>query len=177
MAYGLRFRFRVQALRDWPEATLVDWAATNPFAVVALAQRAAHRRSSDAKRKLRKREIIALLYRYRYGREDVLNLLRFIDWLLRLPKALEVELRNELIALEEETNMTYIMSLERFAREEGREEGREQTLCELLGELLATRFGPLSEPIQERLAEADAALLAIWFRRALTASSLEVVFM
>ena len=51
----------------------------------------------------------------RYEREDVLNLLRFIDWLIRLPRALE--LRDELRALEEETNMAYVMSIERFARE------------------------------------------------------------
>ena len=103
--YGVHFRFRAQALRDWSEATLIDLAATNPFAVVALAQLAAHRRSKPMKRKVRKREIIALLYRYGYSREDVLQLLRFIDWLIRLPQGLELELRNELIALEEDTKM------------------------------------------------------------------------
>ncbi len=186
--YGLRFRFRVQALRDWSEATLVDLAATNPFAVVALAQLAAHRRSKEVKRKIRKREIIALLYRYGYGREDVLQLLRFIDWLIRLPKGLELELRNELIALEEETKMAYVMSIERLALEKGREEGmekgvekgmekgREETLCELLVELLVTRFGPLPETVREQLAVADAAQLSIWFRRALTAATMDAVF-
>ena len=66
--YGVRFRFRVQALRAWNESTLIELAACNPFAVVALAQRAAHRRWKDEKRKVLKREIITLLYRYRYGR-------------------------------------------------------------------------------------------------------------
>jgi len=178
--YGLHFRFRVQALRDWSEAALAGLAATNPFAVVALAQLAAHRRSKHTKRKARKREIIALLYRYGYGREDVLKLLRFIDWLIRLPQGLELELRNELIALEEETKMAYVMSIERLAlergREEGREEGREQTLCELLDELLVTRFGPLPETVRSQLVAADAAQLSIWFRRALTASTLDAVF-
>ena len=117
--YGVRFRFRVRGLWDWLEDELVTLAATNPFAVVALAQLAAHRRSSNPERKARKREIIELLYRYRYGREDVLQLLRFIDWLIRLPRALELELRDELLALEKETNMAYVMSIERLAREEG----------------------------------------------------------
>ena len=127
---------------------------------------------------------MALLYRYGYGREDVLQLLRFIDWLIRLPKALELELRNELIALEEETKMAYVMSIERLAlekgreegRKEGREEGREQTLCELLDELLTTRFGPLPESVRGKLAAAHAAQLSIWFRRALTAAALDAVF-
>jgi hypothetical protein len=61
-------------------------------------------------------------------------------------------------------------------REEGREEGREQTLAELLEELLAVRFGPLSEPVRERLAGAEADDLRRWFRNALTATSLEAVF-
>jgi hypothetical protein len=178
--YGLRFRFRVQALRTWEEETLISLAATNSFAVVALAQLAAHRRSKDPKRKAQKREIIALLYRYRYEREDVLKLLRFIDWMIRLPKDLELELRNELMALEEETKMAYVMSIERFAlekgREEGREEGREQTLCELLEELLVTRFGPLPETVRERLEGADSTQLSLWFRRGLTAAALDEVF-
>jgi hypothetical protein len=60
--------------------------------------------------------------------------------------------------------------------EKGLEKGREQTLCELLEELLVARFGPLSETVRGRLAGADSARLAIWFRRALTASSLDAVF-
>jgi len=60
--------------------------------------------------------------------------------------------------------------------EKGMEKGREQTLGELLEELLATRFGPLSETVRDRLAGADSAQRAIWFRRALTAPSLERVF-
>jgi hypothetical protein len=130
--YGVRFRFRVQALRAWDESTLIERAASNPFAVVALAQRAAHRRWKDEKRKVRKREIITLLYRYRYGREDVLKLLRFIDWLIRLPDELEQELRAELTVLVEEKSMAYVTSFERFAREEGREEGRKEARKEVL---------------------------------------------
>ena len=59
---------------------------------------------------------------------------------------------------------------------DGRQEGREQTLYELLEELLVARFGPLSETVRGRLAGADSARLALWFRRALTASSLDAVF-
>ncbi|WP_295440700.1 hypothetical protein [uncultured Thiodictyon sp.] len=70
---GLRFRFRVHALPDWDEADLVGRAADNPFAVVALAQLAAHRRTSDPERKARKGEIIALLYRYRYNRDEAIK--------------------------------------------------------------------------------------------------------
>ena len=61
----------------------------------ALAQLAAHRRTSDPERKVRTGELIALLYRYRYARADAIKLLRFIDWLIRLPRPLELALRRD----------------------------------------------------------------------------------
>ena len=182
--YGLRFRFRVRGLRDWREEELVTLAATNPFAVVALAQLAAHRRSSNPGRKARKREIIELLYRYRYEREDVLNLLRFIDWLIRLPRALELELRDELRALEEETNMAYVMSIERFAREEGWEEGREEGREEgekrgeakALLRLVRAKFGSSEPAVEARIQGAEPAQLELWLEQILTANSPDELF-
>ena len=95
---GVHFCYRVHHLQQWADQLAIFKArvATNPFAVVALAQLAAHRRTSDPERKASKREIIWLLYESGYGRDDVLALLRFIDWMLRLPPALELELRGEL---------------------------------------------------------------------------------
>ena len=61
-------------------------------------------------------------------------------------------------------------------RGKGREEGREETLCELLDELLTARFGSLATTVRSQLAAADAAQLSIWFRRALTAPTLDAVF-
>jgi flagellar biosynthesis/type III secretory pathway protein FliH len=66
------------------------------------------------------------LFRYRYPREDALKLLRFIDWLIRLPPPLELALRQELAELEEQTKMSYVTSWEQFAREEGVAEGRKE---------------------------------------------------
>lgn len=182
--YGLRFRFRVRGLRDWREEELVARAATNPFAVVALAQLAAHRGWSNPGRKARKREIIELLYRYRYEREDVLNLLRFIDWLIRLPRALELELRDELRALEEETSMAYVMSIERLAREEGWEEGREEgreegekrSEAKALLRLVQTKWGPAEPTVVARIEAAEAAQLEQWLERILTAKSPDELF-
>ena len=174
--YGIRFRFRIQGLRNWRDDELVALAATNPFAVVALAQRAAHRRSSDPQRKARKREIISLLYRHHYGREDVLRLLRFIDWLIRLPKALELALRDELLALEEETNMAYVMSIERFAREEGREEGRTEGEAKALLRQIQAKFGPLEPAVEARIQGAEPAQLERWLERILTAKSPDELF-
>jgi hypothetical protein len=174
--FGVRLRFRVQALPDWDEDELIRRAEINPFAVVALAQLAAHRRVGDPERKVRKGEIIALLYRYRYARDDVLMLLRFIDWLIRLPRALERALRQELADLEEQTKMSYVTSWEQFAREEGREEGEQRGEAKALLRLLQVKFGPMTPDIESRVKTAEPAQLDVWLTRILTAATPEDLF-
>jgi hypothetical protein len=181
---GLRFRFRVHGLPDWDEAERAARAADNPFAVVALAQLAAHRRTGDPERKARKGEIIALLYRYRYPREDAIKLLRFIDRLIRLPRPLEVALRRELAELEEQTKMSYVTSWERFAREEGlalgiaqgRDEGRHEGEARALLRLLEAKFGPPPAALAERVRSAPVEQIEAWLTRVLTAERIEEVF-
>ncbi|WP_295392453.1 hypothetical protein [uncultured Thiodictyon sp.] len=173
---GLRFRFRVQALPDWDESELVRRAADNPFAVVALAQLAAHRRTSDPERKARKGEIIALLYRYRYDRDDAIKLLRFIDWLIRLPRTLERILRQELAELEEQTKMSYVTNWERLAREEGIEKGRQEGEAKALLRLMQAKFGPPTPDLATRVQAAEADQIEVWLTRILSASSPDEVF-
>ena len=173
---GVCFRFRVQALPDWDEADLVRRAADNPFAVVALAQLAAHRRTSDPERKARKGEIIALLYRYQYDRDDAIKLLRFVDWLIRLPRALERILRQELAELEEQTKMSYVTSWERFAREEGIEKGRQEGEAKALLRQLEAKFGTPTPDLVTRVQTAEPEQIEVWLTRILTAGSPAGVF-
>jgi hypothetical protein len=63
------------------------------------------------------------LYQQGYQRQDVINLFRFIDWLMSLPKNLEQEFWREIRQLEEETRMPYITSVERLGIEQGIEQG------------------------------------------------------
>ncbi len=174
--YGVCFRFRVHALPDWDKGELIRCAATNPFAVVALAQRAAHRRTSDPERKARKGEIIALLYRYSYDHDDVLKLLRFIDWLIRLPSALERALRQELAELEEQTKMSYVTSWERFAREEGIQKGEQRGEAKALLRQIQFKFGPVTPDIESRIQTAEPAQLEAWLTRILSAATPEEIF-
>ena len=173
--YGVHFRFRVHNLQQWMRrwAQLKKLSASNPFAMVALAQLAAHRKASDPERKASKREIIWLLYQYRFARADVLALLRFIDWMLRLPRALELALRNELIALEESTQMPYVMSYEQMALERGEERGELKSLLRLI----QTKFGTPTPEQQRLLESADIHQLDRWLDRILTASTLDELLM
>ena len=178
--FGVLFRFRVHILPDWQPAELERCAAANPFAVVALAQLAAHQKATDPERKLRKREIIALLSRYRYAREDALKLLRFIDWLIRLPRVLEQALREELNKLEETNAMSYVTSWEEFAREEGLHEGlhegEKRGEAKALLRLIQAKFGPPTPEITTRVQGAETAQLEVWLTRILTAATPEEIF-
>ena len=49
----------------------------------------------------RKLRLIRRLYERGYARQDVLELFRFIDWVLTLPAGLEARLQAELAQLEE----------------------------------------------------------------------------
>jgi predicted transposase YdaD len=94
---------------------------------------------------------------------DVLNLFNFIDWILGLPKALEIEFWQELQAYEQERKVPYITSVERIGydrgkeegREEGREQGREQgaqlQARSILLRLLTRKFGAMPDRALEQL--------------------------
>ena len=58
-----------------------------------------------------------------YRREDVLNLFRFIDWIMRLPEEMEADFWQEIRRYEEEENMPYVTSVERIGVKKGIEQG------------------------------------------------------
>jgi len=120
---------------------------------------------------------IWLLYESGYGRNDILALLRFIDWMLRLPPAFEQELRSELIALEEQKKMSYVMSIERMAEERGEARGETRGEARMLTRLLTLKFGPLSPETQQRISEADADTLLTWSERVLTANTIDEILL
>ncbi len=109
-------------------------------------------------------------------REQVLELFRVLDWMLRLPDDLEREFKRELIAFEEQTKMPYVTSIERLSkqegREEGREEGRQQGQARVLLRLITLKFGLPSEAVREQIATADPETLLRWSERILTALTL-----
>jgi len=82
----------------------------------------------------------------------VLELFRFIDWVLALPRKMELNFRTALQELQEEKKMPYVTSIERLAREEGIEQGIEQGMRNAVLDTLEDRFGPdallLSEALQ-----------------------------
>jgi len=88
-------------------------------------------------------------------RQAILNLFRFIDWVLELPEDLELRFRVELEQLEAERRMRYVTSIERRGIQQGLQQGLQQEASVLLKKLLNRRFGELPAWVEERLANAS----------------------
>ncbi|MEH2203718.1 MAG: hypothetical protein V7K53_06490 [Nostoc sp.] len=80
-------------------------------------------RQDDQSRKRWKLDLTKRLYEKGYQREDIINLFRFIDWVMRLPEELENSFWQEVTLYEEEKKMPYITSVERRGIEQGKREG------------------------------------------------------
>ncbi len=194
--FELRMRFPVVKLLDYEARRAELEASRNPFAVVVLAHldsRMARRGGPQNAFEVKWR-LIRGLYSKGYERENVLRVLKFIDWVLRLPKALEVELWDQVRALEGKKSMPYVPSYERYAleiselggRKAGRKEGRAEGLREgeqkglrdgLLEALaigLKLRFGPPGLELLSALGQVkDADVLRRFHEAVLTADTLD----
>jgi hypothetical protein len=114
------FQFPVIKLIDYQQSLSELEANRNPFATVVMAHLAAVQTRSDRlQRKQQKLSLVRRLYEQGLGREAVLNLLAFIDWMLTLPLDLEQEFQHEVEQLEEEQRMQYVTSFERSGIQKG----------------------------------------------------------
>ncbi len=95
---------------------------------------------------------------------EVLDLFRFIDWVLKLPDELADRFRAEVRDLEEELKVRYVTSIERLTR------------IEVLERLLKCRYKELPGWVRSRLEKASVAELDRWTERILDAKRLEDVF-
>ncbi|MDR1280769.1 MAG: DUF4351 domain-containing protein [Opitutaceae bacterium] len=182
--WGMRVRF------EYPVCKLLEFTGErlereaggrNPAAVVVQAHLAAQASRMDMTlRRETKWRLTRRLYELQYGKQDILELFRLIDWLITLPRELELAFRQDLVNYEKQKIMPYITSIERLGREEGRQEGREEGRQEgeilVLRRLLRRRFGDLPGWAEERLTHASTDELEEWSERILDAVIIEDVF-
>jgi len=185
------FRFPVAKLLDWstPERWAELEASDNVFALVVMAQIRA-KASKDAETlRAWKFRLIRLMYDRGYARETILELFRIIDWMIRLPAAVEAAFRHDLYAFEESKQMPYMTSVERAGIEKGLKQGLEQGLeqgkqigyrdgeADLLLWQIEKKFGADAvERVRQRIDAADSDTLRRWSERILSADSLEALF-
>ena len=115
----ITFRFPIAKLLDWQHKLDALLASENTFALIVAAQLHAKLLKEPKQRLDAKTRLIRLLYERGYSREQVIELFRFIDWMIRLPDNLDIEFKNTIDQIEEEMHMAYVTSVERIATQEG----------------------------------------------------------
>ncbi len=188
----------------FPVAKLMDWAGSedrledsgNPFAMVTLAHLATRSTCKDMRaRYAAKSRLLQAMYRRGLHKQQVLDLFKVIDWLMRLPKDLDVQLRQDLNTIEKESGMVYISSIERLAIEEGMakgmrqgeqkgleqglqkgmQQGRLEGKAQLLARLLSQRFGELPGWAGKQIQQASEAELDMWSEALLSSESIDAL--
>jgi hypothetical protein len=156
----------------------------NPFATVVMAHlKAQETRHDPAERQAWKLLLTRRLYRLGYDRQRVLDLFRFIDWVLQLPGPQELAFWHEVREIEEEKRMQYVTSVERIGMQQGMQQGLQQGLqqgqqqgqAELVLRLLARRFAAVPAPLAERVRAIPSAQMPALQDIALDAASLDEV--
>jgi hypothetical protein len=178
-------RFPLVSLSGYRERWTELDASSNPFAVVTQAHlKAQDTAGSESARYQAKLGLIRSLYRRGFARRDILELFRFIDWVLTLPEGLENQLWTEVQQFDEERRMRYVSSFERNAQKKGMEKGMEKGVekgigkgqARLLHLQIQQRFGAPPPEVEARLQGATPEELEHWALRVLEAGSLDDVF-
>ncbi|KAF0250134.1 MAG: hypothetical protein FD167_462 [bacterium] len=141
-----------------------DWTKlenqTNPFSIVVMAhlQAQATRASAD-KRYSWKLKLAKMLYDRNYSKQEIIELFRFIDWIMKLPEILEDKLTTEITEYGEEKYMPYITYVERRGIQQGRQEGLQEGLQQglqqgelmVVNRLLNRKLGKMDKQIIEEI--------------------------
>ncbi len=170
--------FPVVKLRDFES----DWHAlessTNPFSVVVMAHLKTMATGDNPSNRLEwKFRLVKMLYQRGYSRRDVIELSRFIDWLMVLPEELEKSFTEAVFSYEEAIKMPYVTSFERRGMEKGEQkgrlEGRVEMSREALFDVFEVRFdSPAPASIRELIDKVeDVSVLRALLKRVVTASS------
>ena len=124
----------------------------SPFAVVVMAhlKMLATRRDPEVRYDW-KFTLFKMLYERGYSRKDILELWRFIDWLVFLPADLEDKLEVAVMDFEREKTMRYVTNIERS----GERRGRREAMHENILDVLAIRFGSVPEDVRTWVTEIE----------------------
>lgn len=148
------FSFQIAKLVDYKDRMEELAASDNPFAIVVqahLAAQATKGKASQQRRRQRKYSLTTMLYERGWSKQEVIDLYRFIDWVLTLPLELEQAFRDDLETYERGKNMPYISAIERMGEARGKVEGKVEGKIELINLLLAHRVGAISAETAEEI--------------------------
>jgi len=168
----MRFNFPTVKLLNY-ETRLESLArSNNPFALVVMAHLKARRTKSHLDQRAHaKFTLMRLALSKGWGKTEVKNLIRVIDWVVTLPKDLDKQIRMDVKKSMEGTNMAYMTSWEQITKEEGKEEA----LGSLLSDVLNEKFGKLPNWVTEKIKSATTDQLYAWNKRLIFKDTLEEI--
>jgi len=177
--------FPIAKLTDYHDKVDELLTMDNSFAVVTATHILTQQtRKNAVERYKAKQLLVRLLYQRKWDKQRIIDLFGVIDWMMRLPEELEQQLWQDIDILEENEQMRYVTSIERFiiakARQEallqGLQEGLLEGEAEMLELMLKHRFGDLSDTVVNRLRHAKEDQLKQWLISAISAANLDTVF-
>ncbi len=143
---SVSFEFPIVKLSDYASRWTELEESRNPFAIAVMAHlKTKETRKDMTLRKEWKFKLTRMLYERDYDRQDILNIFRFLDWLLELPESLKQGFEDDLQRYEQERQMPYVTSIERTGIAKGLEQGLERQRSLIL-RLLNRQVGTIAEP-------------------------------
>ena len=128
----MKFSFPIVELLDYDK----DWTQLekddNVFSIVVMTHLKSIQVKQDDQRKQWKMNLVRNLFQRGWDRTIIIDLLRFIDWVIALPKSLAEEFSIELQQLEKEQQMQYVTSFERIGIEKGELRKAQEDVIEAL---------------------------------------------
>jgi Domain of unknown function (DUF4351) len=148
----LRFDFPTVKLLEYKEQREELADSMNPFAHVVLAHLAAlATKRNNTNRRKEKFSLTKRLYEKEFDRKDIINLFKFVDWVMTLPPELEASFQKDVTDLERGLKVAYITNIERSGIEKGRIQGERNMVLKFLGK----RLNGLSSQIESKVEALD----------------------
>jgi len=130
--------------------------------------------NSNIDRKKWKLYLARYLYERGYKRDDMIQLLKFIDWIMRLPEDLKSLFWQEIKEYGEGKQMPYLTSLEQTAMKKGMQQGTQKEAQRLLTQIINIKFKSVSENLIEKINDiTDTDTLEILHHQAILCNSKE----
>jgi len=171
----LSFQFPIIKLFDyWNDWDTLE-SSTNPIAIVIRIHLMSLETSESPEwRYEHKVELFQTLYKANYSKTEILELYRFLDWVLALPEELEQQFDDLIEQYEEGNKVQYVTSIERRGLKRGLQQGILQHAQVAVIENLKARFEVVPESLVKMIqAIEDQSLLSKLHREAIFVSSLE----
>ncbi len=160
----LSFKFDTVKLLEYRKQWQKLENSTNPFSVVVMAHLKVQETKKDVTdRRMWKFKLIKGLYERGYGKDEIIKLFSFIDWIMTLPKEAEALFWQDIKQYEEKKKMSYVTIGERIGIEKGIQQGLQQGLQqgiqqgkieeakEMVIEALEERFEIISKSIIDQI--------------------------